>query len=119
MDDADIYEFEIHRSDVIGVVSFRDKACSCHAFALYRYLCVHAFIVYRERNINIYNLCNPFYINKTLCNAYSKIIHSLEDPKQWHVYNTVFARVVLRPRIHKKTGKPRVNRILFQGKNAM
>lgn len=98
---ANLYEFEVHRSDLSGMVNLRDKTCLCCAFKIDKYLCVHAFAVCKDHNINVYSLCDPFFSNKIIYNAYLKTIHLLGDPKQWHAPDAFFASVVLPPRFHK------------------
>lgn len=75
-----------------------------------------SFAICRDCNINVYSLLNHFYSNGFLCNAYSKTIHSLGDPKQWHASNATFSRVIFSPRFHRRERRLRINRILSQGK---
>lgn len=100
---------------MVGGQFARQNMHMFHRITLDRYLSVNAFVFCGDRNINVYGLCDLFYSNLTLCNAYSKTIYPLGDPEQWHVFDTVLAMVVLLPRFHRKAGKPRVNCILPQG----
>lgn len=42
---VDLYEFELHSGNLIGMVYLQDKICSCNAFMLDGQLCVHVVVV--------------------------------------------------------------------------
>lgn len=59
---VDLYDFEVHRGNLIRVVNLQTRACSCSEFMLDEYMCIYASIVFMDRDINVYGMCDSLLL---------------------------------------------------------
>ncbi|KAL0543854.1 hypothetical protein IC582_018959 [Cucumis melo] len=57
----DCYEFHVKDLGKEEVVNLQTKECTCKEFQVEQLPCSHAIAAARDRNINVYSLCDNYY----------------------------------------------------------
>ncbi|XP_031737041.1 uncharacterized protein LOC105434626 [Cucumis sativus] len=107
----DCYLFHVKDLDKEEVVNLHTQECTCKEFQAEQLPCAHVIAVARDRNINVYSLCANYYTNECLLAAYSEAVYPVGNQSEWKTSEEYVHMTVLPPKVVKRVGRPKKNRI--------
>ncbi|TYK21833.1 MuDRA-like transposase [Cucumis melo var. makuwa] len=107
----DCYQFHVKDLDKEQVINLQTRECTCKEFQAEQLPCSYASAAARDRNINVYSLCANYYTNECLLAAYAEAVYPVGNQSDWKTSENYVHMTVLPPKVVKRVGRPKKNRI--------
>src|ERR1051325_9811735 len=114
----DCHQYQVKDVDNEEIVNLHTRQCTCREFEAEQLPCRHAIAAARDRKISVYSLCSTYYTNECLLAAYAEATLPLGNESEWGTSENYVPIQILPPKIVKRVGRPKKNRILSVGESA-
>lgn len=104
----DSYHVQVTCGSSLHVVNLDARRCTCRRFDIEKLPCVHAIAAAETRNVSRISLCNPYYYQDYLVNAYACSVMHVDSALR--IPEHVAEQVCMPPVVRQQPGRPKNSR---------